>query len=259
MKIPTSSKRFGFSLIETVIAIGVLAVLLSGFMIVFAPASAGIRKSLNSQDAARMVSTLEEELVTMRVTDKTKPGYYPTGFDKAFDCILNSGGSDSTKALLIYKYRGSLATASIRADGTPAPIKSVTGQVPGTDYVVQNMMRRLDDPEFLTSSPNDLEACEGPIYLVKCRQLNLDNTGKMTVGKPGEILTPATSTTAAAAVTTPDKYLSAVIPFVADFYALPTKTQGYFTGAKFKADFTKAVDPLKPTKPTFSRNLAVRR
>ena len=49
---------------ETVIAIGVLAVLLTGFMIVFAPAAAGIRKSINVQEADRLASTLEQELVT---------------------------------------------------------------------------------------------------------------------------------------------------------------------------------------------------
>jgi prepilin-type N-terminal cleavage/methylation domain-containing protein len=39
----------GFTLLETVIAIGVLAVLLTGFIIVFAPAAEGIKKSINVQ------------------------------------------------------------------------------------------------------------------------------------------------------------------------------------------------------------------
>ena len=37
-----------FTLMETVIAIGVLAVLLTGFMAVFTPAAQGIRRSISS-------------------------------------------------------------------------------------------------------------------------------------------------------------------------------------------------------------------
>ncbi|MCP5533718.1 MAG: prepilin-type N-terminal cleavage/methylation domain-containing protein, partial [Akkermansiaceae bacterium] len=39
-------RRRGFTLLETVIAIGVLAVLLTGFILVFAPAAAGIKKAI---------------------------------------------------------------------------------------------------------------------------------------------------------------------------------------------------------------------
>ena len=39
MKTPASHRNRAFTLIETVIAIGVLAVLLTGFIIVFAPAA----------------------------------------------------------------------------------------------------------------------------------------------------------------------------------------------------------------------------
>ena len=64
MKTHSSFRKRGFTLLETVIAIGVLAVLLTGFMIVFAPAAAGIRKSINVQEADRLASTVEQELVT---------------------------------------------------------------------------------------------------------------------------------------------------------------------------------------------------
>ena len=46
MKTAILRKRSGFTLMETVIAIGVLAVLLTAFMYVFGPAMAGIRKSM---------------------------------------------------------------------------------------------------------------------------------------------------------------------------------------------------------------------
>lgn len=245
MNAPTQTSRAGFSLIETVIAIGVLAVLLTGFMIVFAPAAAGIRKALNSQDAARLVTTLEEELVTLH-TGQT----YATGFDKAFAFIKGSGGASADEALLIYKYRASL-TEELRTDGTREPVDVVDDQVPGVDYVVQSMMRRKGDAEF----SNDLPAIEGQVYMVRCTQLitSVDPTdGKSKLilsGEDGKILNSLNPVVEAM---TPDAYEHAVITFVADFYPCPGKTAGYFDGAFSDLFVTE-------TKPMFSRNLAVRR
>ncbi len=83
MKTYPSIRTRGFTLLETVIAIGVLAVLLTGFMVVFAPAADGIRKSINVQQADRMASALEQELVTLAQRLKTTADI-KTGFDKAF-------------------------------------------------------------------------------------------------------------------------------------------------------------------------------
>ena len=46
--------RGGFTLMETVIAIGVLAVLLTAFLAVFTPAAQGIRKAISAEDADRL-------------------------------------------------------------------------------------------------------------------------------------------------------------------------------------------------------------
>ena len=90
MKTQSSFRKCGFTLIETVIAIGVLAVLLTGFIIVFAPAAAGIKNSVNLQAADRLASTLEQELVTLRKGQKDDDDKeFATGFDKAFDWIKN--------------------------------------------------------------------------------------------------------------------------------------------------------------------------
>lgn len=243
MNAPQQNFRSGFSLIETVIAIGVLAVLLTGFMIVFAPAAAGIRKSLNSQDAARLVATLEEELITLR--GPTEVNDYATGFHKAFEFIRESGGSSPDDAILIYKYRGSL-TAAPRADGTPEPVEVVGDQVPGVDYVVRNMMRRKGDPEFF----EDLPSVEGQVYMVRCTQLIMDAADdRLVLATPGQIANADAPTTA---VATADEYEHAVITFVADFYACPGKAEAYFNGAFSELFATDA-------KPMFSRNLAARR
>jgi len=239
MKTQSSSRKRGFTLVETVIAIGVLAVLLTGFIIVFAPAAAGIKKSINLQAADRLASTLELELVTLR---KGNPG--TTGFAKAFEWIKSSNTGTVDNALLVYQYRGSLTAAS-RDDGTPEPVAKITDQVVGKDYNVQSMVRRKDDAKFL----QDFPAIEGGVYLVKCTQLVFDPaTGALKAGIAGTISDPKTGSAAASA----DAYPEAVMAFKADFYALPAKSEGYF-GAPFGKTYTNA------KKPVFTRNLAVRR
>ena len=213
---PTRPAR-GFSLIETVIAIGVVAVLLSGFLIVFAPAAAGIKESINSKAATRLVNTLEQELVSLRGADQRAA--YATGFEKAYDYIKESAGSDPDNAILVYKYRASLSAT--RVDGTPEPVNDVDGLSPGEDYVVRNMMRRKGDREFLA----DIPAIDGPVYLVKCTQLILvdaadDEPARLEPATAGKI---ANEDEPAIAVDDPDGYNHAVVAFVADFYNLPSR------------------------------------
>ena len=94
MKKNHTKKIFGFTLMETVIAIGVLAVMLTAFMGVFAPAAKNIRRAINVQDADRLASGLEKELGTFRVGD-VKAGAADTAFNKAYSWIENSHSNNS--------------------------------------------------------------------------------------------------------------------------------------------------------------------
>ncbi|MEO5916105.1 MAG: type II secretion system protein [Luteolibacter sp.] len=238
MKPSCNSRARGFTLLETVIAIGVLAVLLTGFMVVFAPAAEGIRKSINVQQADRLASTVEQELVTLR--DK-ETATYKTGFNKSFDWIKDSDKPAS--AILVYQYRGKIGTTP-RSDGTLEPEPLLNGKLPGKDYQVVPVVRRLSDPNF----KNDLPAIEGSIYLVKCTQL-VFNSGELKLGSPGSIKDPK----AGAAAADGDAYPEAVIAFSADFFIMPAKADGYFTSTAFTSKFPDLKNPV------FSRNLAVRR
>ena len=227
-------KSRGFTLVETVIAIGVLAVLLTGFVIVFAPAAAGIKKSINVQEADRLASTLEQELATSRGTEPTP------GFSKAFQWIKESNSANN--ALLVYQYRGSL-TEPLRDDGTPKPEADVSNKVAGKDFAVLSMVRRKGDAKFTA----DLPAVEGGVYLVKCTQLVFQG-GELKPGNPGAIRDPKGT----AVSQTADDYPEAVIAFAAEFHALPGKSEGFF-GVPFTKFFNNAKNPV------FTRNLAVRR
>ena len=239
MKVFTSRNRRGFTLIETVIAIGVLAVLLTGFIIVFTPAADGIRKTISTQQADRLTSALEQELVTLRGSTETTE--FKTGFNKAYTFIKESNAA--TEALLVYQYRGDLE-AERRSDGSLEPKSSIDGKLPGEDYLVVPMARRLSDAIFI----EDLAAVEGPVYLVKPTQLIYD-ANQLVLGEPGQIKNPKDGSAAATA----DAYAEAVIAFAAEFHPMPTNAAGYFTGPEFAKKFAKAKTPV------FTRNLAVRR
>lgn len=235
MKSTSKSNQRGFTLLETVIAIGVLAVLLTGFMVVFAPAAEGIRKSINVQQADRLASTVEDELVTLRNKDFT------TGFNKAFDWIKSS--TNAPTAMFVYQYRGKAGSA-MRTDGTPQPQADIKGKVTGKDFIVVPMMRRVNDTALLKE---DLTAIEGAVYLVKCTQLVFDK-GELKLGDQGQIKDPKTGTASA----NPDTYPEAVIAFSAEFHIMPAKTYDYLSGV-LPGKFAKLKNPV------FSRNLAVRR
>ena len=222
---------------ETVIAIGVLAVLLTGFIAVFTPAAQGIRRSISAQQADRLATTLERELVTLR--SGQEDGSALTGFDKAFNWIKSA--NTASNAIFVYQYRGD--PSDIRADGTPEPQDSVEGQ-PGVDYTIQSIARRANEPEFA----EDLKAIEGAIFYVKPTQL-IYNSNEMVLGSIGTIADPKDGT----AVPQASDYKDAVIAFSAEFYGVPSKSEKYLTGPEFATRFGKS------TRPVFSRNLAVRR
>jgi len=239
-----------FTLTETVIAIGVLAVLLTGFIAVFTPAAQGIRRSISSEQADRLTTTLENELTTLRANSES-PAPAPafvTSFDKAFKWIQEGNKQEGNKPtnaipIFVYQYRGD--PTSIRPDGTPTPKTTITGE-PGKDYIVQSMARRIGDTEL----EKDLKAIEGSVFFVKPTQL-VFAAGELKPGTAGKIMnadTPATQAADAAS------YKEAVIAFSAEFHNVPTKSIAYLKSPTFTTRFNSTTN-----KPIFTRNLATRR
>jgi prepilin-type N-terminal cleavage/methylation domain-containing protein len=253
MKTSSHPGRRGFTLAETVIAIGILSVLLTGFIVVFTPAADGIRKSINSQQADRLTSTLEQELVTLRTGESSS--MIATGFDKAFKLIQDSMVSSSPEVVFVYQYRGDLK-AALRTDGTYSAYSGNSGVV-GADFTVVSMARRRIKLDGSTDSDfeQDLSALEGRVFAVKMTQLVFSTGSGLTLATTGTIADPTpdpTNDPPLTGNTAAGRYQEAVIAFSADFFSLPSSSYSYLkTGGAFS--------PVKLKNPMFSRNLAVRR
>jgi prepilin-type N-terminal cleavage/methylation domain-containing protein len=240
MKLQNLRSRRGFTLMETVIAIGVLALLLTAFLAVFGPATAGLRKAISVQEADRLSAALERELVTNRPGGSGAD--YKTGFDKAYEWIKSA--PDSGNAILLYQYRGD--PSQLREDGTMEPYTGGDG-VAGKDFIVQPAVRQRGDSLLL----EDLAALDGRIFTVKLTQLVFSG-GQLARGEAGQITDPTPDDGDAPGGADSDGYPEAVIAFAAEFFIVPNSAPDYVKpGGKF--------NPVNLTKPIFTRNLAVRR
>ena len=225
----------GFTLMESVIAIGIVAILLTTFLAVFGPATQGIRRAISVQEADRLTSSLERELQILRPTTDDE---YGTAFEKAFEWIETSGEKDNE--VFLYNYKGD--PKNMRDDGTMEPYTQNGGD-PGQEFILQPSVRRNGDLEL----EEDLEAIVGPLYYVAATQLVFNN-GSLTLGTPGQIVDPHGGGPAE----NPDAYPEAVIAYNAQIYLMRSNTIKY----------VEVFDPANVEqlgRPLFSRNLAVRR
>ena len=228
----------GFTLVEVVIALGILVVMITGFMAVFGPAARTIKKTLSTDEASRLQATLELELRTVR-EGRERRRYQGDPFQKAIDWIAQS--EEQGETVIIYKYRG--IPGRFRNDGTLEPADR-TLAIAGRDFLVQPMVRRISDPLF----EEDLQGVEGRVFFVKLRQLVYEGQGLRVSEEPGAIVDP--NVPGQDFAQSPESYPEAVIAFEAEYYSLPTTTFTYLSGA---------FDPNNFTRPIFSRNLVVRR
>lgn len=233
--------RSGFTLMEVLLAIAVVAVLLTTFLAVFGPATNSIRRAISVQDADRLASALEKEMSTLRQDEN---GQFNTAFDKAFEWISSSGSLDS--AVLLFNYRGDTGQIT---NGQLDPFTGNNGS-PGQDYLVQPAVRRLGGGS--NDLENLMEAIEGRAFVVQMRQLVRDANGGLTPAQAGAGIVSSAGT----ASSNSQNFEDAVIAFQADFYVLPANSYQYVNGpmAQGGTNFQATLgDPL------FSRAMAVRR
>ncbi len=255
MKPTKIRRRNGFSLVEVVIAIGIVAVLLTTFMSVFGPSQQKIADALSIADANRLVSTLESELGTLRPTDKSDyvtAGSGASAFEKAFQWVKDSHQLNS--AVLVYQYQA--LPDSENADGSlqavPSAMVSDDSSLPGVDFITQTVARRLD------KAPNDTlqnelvpGVVEGRVYAVRMTQL-VRRSGGMELGEAGRILNPSENADGVGdEATSSTDYDEAYVAFRAEFFELKNNLYPYVTGGAWNFDKLGA--------PVVTQNVAIRR
>jgi type II secretory pathway pseudopilin PulG len=258
-----SHRKPGFTLVEIAIAIGMMAVMISSFMVVFGPAIQGIDKSLSAKEADRLASALEHELSVVRAgendNDPLTLDKFATSFEKAF-LWIKRGNLDDKNPVLIYQYRGDPAT--VRPDGTLAPYTLAMAETyksnnddeppsPGKQYVIQTSVRRLNDAFHTAKIQAELApgVLEGKVYYVRMTQLRYNTTGELVdTTAPNNItqLYPPHANTA-----TPASYIyDAVLPFKASFHEVKPVLWSYVNNTWSVNNRGDAV---------FTRNMAVTR
>ena len=234
----TAEKR-GFTLMESVIAIGVVAILLTTFLAIFGPATQGIRRAISTQEADRLSVTLERELSILRESESGTN--MKTAFDKAYDWIDKSSQGEAGK-IFLYNYKGD--PTNLRADGTMEP--AIKGQ---KDYVLSPAVRMVTGSSIPSDMEEELEMISGPIFYVKATQLTYDSSGKLVLGDPGIVPPHPNQEKLSGGTTDADAYPEAVIAFTADFHLLRASAP----------DYLNSLDLAELGRPLFSRNMAVRR
>ena len=236
---PANTRRKGFTLVETVIALGILVVLITGFMAVFGPAARTIKKTLSTDEASRLQATLQLELQIIR-DGRERQQFQNDPFRKALQWISQSEQTGET--IIIYKYRAQ--PGQVRRDGTLEPAPREPGQIAGSNFIVQPMVRRLSDLLF----QEDIQSVEGRVFFVKLRQMVYEGEGLRVSDEPGRITDP--NIPGQDYAQSPQDYPEATVVFQAEYFNLPTTKLQYLENS---------FDPANFTRPIFSRNLSVSR
>ena len=235
-----NNSRHGFTLMETLLAIAVVAVLLTSFLAVFGPATSSIRRAISVQDADRLASALEHELSTLRENETSD---FDTSFEKAFEWIDSSG--TLSDAVILFNYRGDPAQIT---SGSLDPYNDDESLgSPGQDYIVQSAVRRLSSS---TDLEEFLEAVEGRSFVVRMTQLVANENGGLEPSTSGIVNSDGSTASDS------DSFEEGVIAFQAEFYLLPANNSTYINGplAQGGSDFEDILG-----NPLFTRNMAVRR
>ncbi len=253
-------KKSGFTLVETVLAIGLIGVLIVLFVAMFYPSRKTIQAALTIQEADRLVNALTDELSIVRkpelapanakISSQTR---YVSAFDKAYYWMQQTERPGTT--ILIYSYRGDLEKPK-REDGS-LPLFEGQEYLPGKNSVLVTTACLATNKSRL----EDLRSAVGTIFAVRMSQIVIDENKsefKYVVSDvPGQIGNPYMRQTR---IKKPEEYM----------YDPKNRDQpSWGAGVMYKAEFfqVQLQDPemLKNMNweqlktPAFSRNLIFRR
>ena len=233
---------------ETLLAIGLVGILLSIFLTVFVPARGMVRQALTRQEAERISGILRAEMSFLRPDEQasagsttSSDGQFLSPFDKAFFWMKKSARPST--AIVIYSYRAD-TTKTMRADGTYPPVPA-SRNIPGQGNQLVTLACPIDD----SLHRNHIKDAVGPVFLVKMTQVVEASSGKYELaGQPGTINSASS----------PSQYVSGpqdknpwggVVIYRADFYQMSPPNPARYKGKSWK----------KLGRPMFSVNMSFRR
>ena len=242
---------------ETVIAIGIVAVLLSTFLAVFGPATQNIRRSVNSKDAERLVGALEQWMNEYDQDLSIGTTKYATAFDRAYAAIVEQGNSESNLALIAYQYRAK-PDKRRSSDGSFEPFAGdLETAAVNKDYVIRSIVRPLSEENAVLRE--DLAQLQGRAFYVDLKPLRKEGTPDSRQIRP----TKFNETTGPDQLpgnqgTSPDTVV--YLPYTASFYALPSTQPSYYSNAASQFIGDKVlVDEDERSTPALVKNLVVTR
>lgn len=246
-KITLSTRRGGFTLVETLLAIGLVGVLLSLFLVVFVPARGMIRQALARQEAERITTVLRTELNTLRGSQQASqtaqtstPTSFITPFDKAFYWMQKCDKPGT--AIVIFSYRAD-TREGLRPDGTYPPLPANQNQPNGHSQLV-TIACPMDDPVH----SKEIKDAVGNVFVVRMTELEQQPNGSFKVApKPGTIK----------GAQSPERFIieennnlrGAIVYYRADFYIMAPPNPARYKNKPWK----------RLGRPAFSANLTFRR
>lgn len=155
------SKKFkkikGFTLVEVVVAMGLVALLLTGVMGLMGVSAARIDRTVSKSEAELMMSAVEEKLNNVDFADAA-------GFIE---------GTAFDESVYVYSYFGALNLAPNTVDGSPQAVAPSAGDLLGVDYQQFTTCRvrgYTDDSAPLTSELTQTTLASS-VYLVRFRPM----------------------------------------------------------------------------------------
>ncbi len=187
MKKTITSRRGGFTLMETLLAVALVGVLVSIFLTVFVPARGMVQQALTKQEAERITGILRAEMGTIRPHERagaqdkrSSDGKYLTAFDKGFYWLQKS--KRPSTSIVIFSYRAN-TSKSPRADGS-YPSVPASKAIPGKNSQLVSIACPMND----RLHKDDIKDAVGPVFVVKMSQLVKKNNGEYRVSpNPGVI------------------------------------------------------------------------
>lgn len=214
---------------ETLLAMALVATLVSIFLVVFVPARGMVQKSLAQQDCDRLVGVLKTEMKTVRQDERSNnvssDDKYVNAFDKGFYWLKKTDKPET--AIVVFSYREDI-TKKPGEDGT-RPAIPANESVPGETSNLVTIACPIDDKVHR----KHIRDAVGPVFLVSMTYLEFKNGEWKAAPKPGSI--PGAGSPATYIEGSSDRELGGASVFYrADFYMLNTPNPNLVKGKDWK-------------------------